>query len=702
MKKEKKWQRFGRLNQKKIDEYLQNTNPLYEISYLFPYLPTRSTDMSNTQAIRTFKTMCDKYKFCYKLNNDVYAKIRQFYGRAKGAEHKNVFEFEDVVQIDNKIYVFTNINYRDLDDSDFEVQYINDSIYLRFHPTLEDDFLGIEFEELLIENRLKIKAVLQDMKDNKTSARELVDLERICNAMSAIPVRFEEIPKEIGIKKLKESTFYNFRMRFLLIEHDFYNTSYDMYNKQDLNKKTKKKVEDNYSIIKKAAVDNSKIKHRLRELLHLVDAFGINSIAAKENAAFLHESFLGNGFFEFLRKESDYYFNILDNYSFLEKPYSKKYKDLFHKHKKPLGSKFKTQQVFRKYKREYKDIDNKCDKHLDFNLWIMENEIENLVDKIYQSDLGDNGLPNDGLHYDGIDQTEYDEDDILSILKGEKKWKAKQERMQMAEEQAEAKHGNNYDPDKEARELEQMEAFEIQRLVNENKPLELFKFNEEKYFEYHELISIKDVVEIKQLDVFEDLSVEGKFFNYQEIIDWITENLTPYWQEKEREIEQGKLRKKEYEYYMEQGNEEKYFEYYESIYIKDVVEIKQLDIFKDLSIEGKFFNYQEVTDWIKENLVPYWLSEAGEIEQERLRSEEYEYFMEQINEEKIQRLIHENKPLELFKFNKEKYFEHYGSISINDAAEASEWLVGEGASLEGNFFSLQEMYNWTRTNVVPF
>ena len=31
MKKEKRWQRFGRLNQKKIDEYLHNNDPLYVI-----------------------------------------------------------------------------------------------------------------------------------------------------------------------------------------------------------------------------------------------------------------------------------------------------------------------------------------------------------------------------------------------------------------------------------------------------------------------------------------------------------------------------------------------------------------------------------------------------------------------------------------------------------------------------------------------
>ena len=284
MKKEKRWQRFGRLNQKKIDEYLHNNDPLHEIAYLFPYLPTRSSDMSNTQAIRTFKTMSKKYKYCYKLNSDVYAIINQFYGRSKGSDHKNIFKFEEVAQIDNRVYVFTNISLNDLEDSDFEVVYINDSIYLRLHTTLKDDFLGIEFEELLIENRLKVKAVLQDMKDNKTSTKELAELEKLSNVVSVIPTRFEEIPEEIGIGDLKESTFYNFRMRFLLIEHDFYNTSYDMYGKKNINKRKKEKVEDNYSIIKKTAVDNSKMKHRLSELLYLVDVYGITSKAARENA----------------------------------------------------------------------------------------------------------------------------------------------------------------------------------------------------------------------------------------------------------------------------------------------------------------------------------------------------------------------------------------------------------------------------------
>ena len=449
MKKDKRWQRFGRLNQKKIDEYLHNNAPLYEIAYLFPYLPTRSIDMSNTQAIRTFKTMSKKYKYSYKLNNYVHAIINQFYGRSKGSEHKNVFKFEEVVQIDNRVYIFTNISLNDLDDSDFEVVYINDNIYLRFHTTLEDDFLGIEFEELLIENRLKVKAVLQDMKDNKTSARELADLEKLSNVVSAIPTKFEEIPKEIRIEHLKESTFDNFRMRFQLIEHDFYNTSYNIYGKQNINKRKKAKVEDNYSIITKTAIDNSKMKQRLSELLRLVDAYGIDSQAAKENAAFLHKKFLGHGFLKFLENESEYYLNIIDNYDFLEKPYSKEYKHFFHKHKKLCSNKFQTQQVLRKYKREYKEIHNKWDEHREFVHWILGNKIEDLVDKIYQSDIGVNGLPNDGLHYDDIDKTEYGEDNILRILRDEKAWEAEQERILMAQADAEAEYWGNYNPEEE-------------------------------------------------------------------------------------------------------------------------------------------------------------------------------------------------------------------------------------------------------------
>jgi len=522
MKKEKKWQRFGRLNQKKIDEYLQNNKPLYEIAYLFPYLPTRSIKMSNTQAIRTFKTMSKKYKYCYKLNSDVYAIINQFYGRSKGSDHKNVFKFEEVAQIDSRVYVFTNISLNDLEDCDFEVVYINDNIYLRFHTTLEDDFLGIEFEELLIENRLKVKAVLQDMKDNKISAKELAGLEKLSKVVSVIPAKFDEIPKEIEIEYLKESTFYNFRIRFLLIEHNFYNTSYDMYGKQDFHKRKKEKAEDNYSIITKTAIDNSKMKQRLSELLRLVNRYGLDSQAAKENATFLHKDFLGCDLIEFLENESEYYLQILDNYAFLEKPYSKKYKHFFRKHRHILSSKFKTQQVFRKYKREYKEIENKWDEHREFIYWIIGNKIEDLVDKIYQSDIGANGLPNDGLHYDDIDHTEYGEDNILRILRDEKACEAELERILMAEADAEAEYWGNYNPEEE---VDDDEVYYQEGQISEIDPLELFECDEEAYFEYYGSISIKEVLETKQLVVIDDVSLEGKFFSFQEMTDWLGKRL---------------------------------------------------------------------------------------------------------------------------------------------------------------------------------
>lgn len=514
MKKEKKWQRFGRLNQKKIDEYLHNNKPLYEIAYLFPYLPTRSIDMSNAQAIRTFKTMCKKYKYCYKLNSDVYAIINQFYGRSKGSEHKNVFQFEEVVQIDNRVYVFTNISRNDLDDVDFEVVYINDSIYLRFHETLEDDFLGIDFEEFLIKNRLKVKAVLQDMKDNKTSAKELADLERLSNIVTAIPAKFDEIPKEIGMKHLKESTFYNFRMRFLLVDHDFYNTSYDIYGKQNLNKRKKEKVEDNYSIITKTAIDNSKMKQRLVELVSLVNRYGPDSQAAKENAAFLHKDFFGYGLIDFLENESMYYLEIIDNYAFLEKPYSKEYKHLFRKHKKILSSKFKTQQVFRKYKREYKEIENTWEEHVKFLNWIYGYKIKDLVNKIYQSDIGSNGLPNDGWGYDGIHHIKYGENNIISRERAEKALESDHERTQLAEMDAKAEYWANKDPEEEVDDDEVCDHIEID-------PMELFENNEEAYFDYCGSISIKEVLSIKQLVVIDDVSLEGDFFSLKEMNDWL-------------------------------------------------------------------------------------------------------------------------------------------------------------------------------------
>ena len=61
--------------------------------------------------------------------------------------------------------------------------------------------------------------------------------------------------------------------------------------------------------------------------------------------------------------------------------------------------------------------------------------------------------------------------------------------------------------------------------MNEIDPLELFEYDEEAYFEYYGSISIKEVLHTKQLIVIDDVSLEGSFFSFQEMNDWLGKRL---------------------------------------------------------------------------------------------------------------------------------------------------------------------------------
>ena len=502
--------RFGRLNSKKITELKNNNQIPYGMEKFFPYLPTRSQKMDQRHTITSFKTMTKKYKCCYSLYSECLAEIKM-----------TSLEAEEVcIAIDNKVYVFTNISSYDFDTDNCELLF-DTEVLIPIH----DKPLNFSYQT---------KSVLANMKERKLSPIQYKLLDVYLSQINFVSVKSEYIE----LNELDEAVFREFVWRLTLYDTDIYKVNgfreHEVTNRrsrvQDFH--TILSEYDRYGSLEYIRAFIEKLSNAMHYNQVRVSNKAIYDLLREEYKTFFIGSITGEQIFADLsriyQQSLDYLWSIKQNYSFLKNPYSKQYR-IFFRRRRNIYSLFKTQQIMRKLKNEYLTIDQKITR-LEEELASFKNKFEIINEAIetYNKDLGEHQLPNRGFGYlgDGWNDDE-DVDDVSTEIRMEESWAIQQEHNLEEAMEAEAEYLSN-GGEEEVAELARIEEEEYyQRLINENKPLELFKLNEEKYFEHFKSISIKDFVKLEQLAVFRDLSLEGHFLNSKEKNDWIEKNINP-------------------------------------------------------------------------------------------------------------------------------------------------------------------------------
>lgn len=479
------FKRFGRYNSKKLDTFLDEHNPLYSMGRIFPISSTRKTSMDNRHTIASFKTMCKTYRYCYRLHEE--SCIAQ--KKSKGIEG-----YEDCYEIENDLYVFTNIAYNDIDIIDCELVYYRDEI-------------------IRIEESYEIESVLEDMRLRKISKTQLDDLKKLLRGIQFLPLKFEDIPIEFK-STISKSLFDEFRWRILLFDTEIYNS-----NKEDIESTQIKrvKIEQGYSIL-----NDIQRYYPLDSLLSDIEKYKgyfeeFNTYAnqkmkysSKELAARLREDPKLEELFKYVNeygtlkpifeeKLNDYK-KILKNYNFLNDPYSKEYREFFNRYKKIL-SLWQTQQVMRKYKSEYTLVIDTI-QQLEKRLKEIEaySEILYDIDTTYQNDLGDNSIANDGFGYEGDgwydDVDDPDELDAMGQIRAETQAQIEME-----------KDEYHRQLQKEAEEEEYFEEFEEQQYQK--------YLNEQYLIRFDELIDFtKDILKVdleanpEILDILHSVAME--------------------------------------------------------------------------------------------------------------------------------------------------------------------------------------------------
>ncbi|WP_415407294.1 hypothetical protein ACLHDG_01840 [Sulfurovum sp. CS9] len=520
------YERFGRLNSKKIEELKNDSKlddlKLYAMGKFFPYLPTRKKDMDQRHTVSSFKNMIQKYRYCYSLRSNCVALIKK-----KGL----LPEEEECIEIENKVYVFTNIPYGNFDEIDCELLFDKKmSIPIKD----EDSVLGYE-----------ATSVLSDMKKRKLSSIQDKLLRKYL-----VWIHFVSLEsKYISINKLDEvacdedrdvdnSVFNEFVWRLALFGKGIYKEG---ETKESNIKGKRSRVQDAHSLFHEYDRYGSLNYIQSFDYIHsfvkkLDDVMQYNHIATANKFfyefleehynTYLLDEFTGDKLLadslSIYEDKIAYLHRVKENFAFLKNPYSKEYRSFFGKRKKLyLNQLFKAQQIMRKLKSEYHSIDDMVNSlQEEYDKTVNSMNILPEVIKNYKEDLGDNQLPNQGYGYlgDGLHDDE-DENSPVYQIRHERSWTIDEERLQREEIE--------YQREEDEEQLSREEAFEkeIQRFVKENKPMELFEFDEKAYFEHHESISIKEVLKIKQLDVIDDVSLEGKFFSLREMTDWLGKRL---------------------------------------------------------------------------------------------------------------------------------------------------------------------------------
>ena len=417
-----KYNRFARLNSKKINEYLKESNPPYEMAKLFPYLTTRSVNMDNRHTISSFKTMIKKYKYCYGLYNNCIASLKT----------KDSLIYDTHFQIDNKVYVFTNISPYEIDMIDCYLIYDRDAVIASISN--EDN----------IETQGIVSKVLYDLNKRKISKSVLQNLASFCKAIDFIPNNYTDILKPMNTDKnpITKSLFEEFRWRCLVNGYGIYKNEYDSIN-NTLICNYKDKVEDNYSIL--ASINryyhiNAIIANMEKQKAQLEKLLEFQKYNLQLNKKKLIADIVNSKEFEAsLIFTEDRHFNIrllfdekltdmkqlLKIYAFLQESHSKDYKKLFNKYRQSF-SKWKTQQILRKFKNEYNQLIIKRDalNSLEENVYQYLNSLQS-IKKEYDKNLGDNGIANDGFGYmgDGFYDHHWEDDpDAVQEKRMEESW----------------------------------------------------------------------------------------------------------------------------------------------------------------------------------------------------------------------------------------------------------------------------------------
>ena len=490
--------RFGRLNSKKIEELLKNNSPVYEMGKFFPYLTTRSKAMDQRHTISSFKTLLKRFRYCYSLYDNCKAVIKQ-----KGLDYE-----EKCDEIDNKVYVFTDIPYDDFDHLDWELLYD------------KEELIAVQENSSFSE---QTKSVLTNMQKRKLSPSQYNYLRKYLSQTNFVSLKSEYI----GINDLEKGIFNEFIWRMALYGKGIYKES---EIREVSIKKTRSRIQDAHSLFKNFDRYGSlEYIHSFTEKLNDLMISNQKETANKLFSEFLEENdntFLLNEFtgIKLLENSIPIYEdkmvhlnNLKKNYMFLENPYSKKYKTFFRRREKAY-SLFRAQQIMRKLKHEYNSIDNmtnslqdECNKIVN-SLPVINKAIEN-----YKKDLGENQLPNQGFGYLGDGWYDDENPDDLSTQMRVEKWcDIEHERMDREKWQQ-----VRWEDEQEYYEIQE----NIERLVDNNQPLDLFEYREDQYFNHYSSISIIDVLNIKELDVIDNISLEGEFFSLEEINDWLGKRL---------------------------------------------------------------------------------------------------------------------------------------------------------------------------------
>lgn len=486
--------RFGRLNTKKLNEYIDEIkndpdSTLLDMSKLFPILPTRDASKKSRYLIKSFNWMIEHYRYCYKLFSDCIAEIKMV----------GINEYEQCLEINNNLYVFTNEE--NIDDADCELVYDRDKkIFIKAIKKKDNDELDIDI----------ITDVLNQMKKRRIPNGQIKAIEHLITHVSFLELNFNNLPKKLD-KHLDKSVYNEFIWRILLYSTDIYKNDYE----ERKLKRKKVKIEDGYSITKEINsygmldwfYDEMELFDSKYSLLSEYKSFN-HTYSINKLATDIREDTKLEFWFEELKRERSFKSllenkikeieNFLEVYSFINNHRSKQYRHIFNKYIRFL-TKWQTQQVFRKFKQEYKEAENKLSElYLQFEkIEIYDNQFIE-IDNIYKNNLGENGISNNGFGYIG-DGLKFNDNDIANEIRANAQQELDNERQERIDYYNEKER-----IEQEAYEEEQEKLYDIysklEVLYNDNEPIfELLKeyYNldfENMYPNDEELHKMKELV----------------------------------------------------------------------------------------------------------------------------------------------------------------------------------------------------------------
>jgi hypothetical protein len=238
--------------------------------------------------------------------------------------------------------------------------------------------------------------------------------------MSILPIQYENIPSEYK-SSITRTIFEEFRLRCLLYHTDIYKINNNTLDEIEFTKQQSNKnftIKD-FSLLKnidKYYSTSELIKDIVKdiEVLEEYGYYGFDSL--KDYQSFKEYSKIQkiknkiNESHQLLDIYKDRLLMLKDiyySYTFINEPYSKEYKTKFKQYRQIL-SKWKTQEVFKKYRKEHIDIENKIEELN--NAIIKYDKPFKTINKFlnqYENSLHENGLANNGFGY--LEQ--YDDED---------------------------------------------------------------------------------------------------------------------------------------------------------------------------------------------------------------------------------------------------------------------------------------------------